>query len=323
MHRLAFGKGFHAMSDFASALQAALGQHPKQISPKYFYDAKGSALFDRICDLPEYYPTRTEQAILAAHLPAMAECIGAHAQLVEFGAGSLVKIRRLLDALYAAGLAPDAYVPIDISTEHLIRAAEDLKQQYPALAVTPLALDYTQAFSLPVAATSSPARPIGFFPGSTLGNFSKTEAAQFLTQTARSLQGGGLLLGVDLVKDERILHAAYNDAAGVTAAFNMNLLLRANAELGSNFDVNYFEHDAFYNQAEQRIEMHLRSTRAQTVSLLGQAYDFAAGESLHTENSCKYTLEGLHDLALRTGFEPVAHWEDERSWFSVQWWRAK
>ncbi len=299
---------------FVADLRHMLSRHPRAIAPKYFYDAEGSALFDRICDLPEYYPTRTELGILRDHAPAMARLIGPGADIVEFGAGSLTKVRLLIDALDA----PARFVPIDISGDHLAAAAARLRQDHPALAVQPLAADYTRPFALPPAA----GRRIGFFPGSTLGNFDPGEALAFLTMARRLLQGGGLLLGVDLVKDPAILHAAYNDAAGVTAAFNLNLLRRANTEAGTDFDVGAFHHYAFYNAPLQRIEMHLVSRREQRIRLGDEHFAVPEGGSIHTESSHKFTVDGLRALARRAGFVPKAVWTDPLRLFSVHWLEA-
>ncbi|HWH72791.1 MAG TPA: L-histidine N(alpha)-methyltransferase [Methylibium sp.] len=296
--------------DFASDLLAALAQRPRRIAPKHFYDAAGSALFERICELPEYYPTRTELALLRRHAREMAECIGADAEIVEFGAGSSRKVRLLLDALRT----PRRFVPIDISAEHLHEAAARLRADYPALEVLPLAADFTRRLTLPPAAGSR----VGFFPGSSIGNFDPDDALAFLRAAAAVLDRG-LLIGVDLVKDPARLHAAYNDAAGVTAAFNLNLLARANRELGADFDLAAFDHYAYYDPRRQRIEMHLVSRRAQTVRLCGQAFGFDAGESLHTENSYKYTVEQFHALAREAGYRPGAVWVDDERLFSVHW----
>jgi dimethylhistidine N-methyltransferase len=298
---------------FARDLVAALSRSPRVISPKYFYDAQGSALFDAICELPEYYPTRTELALLARHADEMALCIGPGADIVEFGAGSSVKVRLLLDALRA----PRRFVPIDISGDHLQAAVQPLARDYPGLAVTPIAADFTRELQLPPALPGS--RRVGFFPGSSIGNFSPGEAAHFLRNAAQWLKGGGLLIGVDLVKDPAVLHAAYNDAAGVTAAFNRNLLVRANGELGADFEPAQFAHYAFYEPRLQRVEMHLVSRRRQSVVLCGRRFEFADGETLHTENSYKFTVEGFRALALEAGFEGGPVWCDRDRMFSVHW----
>jgi dimethylhistidine N-methyltransferase len=214
-------------------------------------------------------------------------------------------------------LQPRRYVPIDISTEHLEAAAEQLGQEHPGLLVLPLAADYTAGVRLPPPLAGAPR--IGFFPGSTIGNFAPAEALQFLRNAARLLRGGGLLLGADLVKDPAVLHAAYNDAQGVTADFNLNLLARANRELGTGFDLGKFWHSAFYNAAQQRIEMHLVSRERQRVELAGELFTIEEGQALHTENSHKFSIEGLRRLARQAGFEPGPAWTDEQGLFSVHW----
>jgi dimethylhistidine N-methyltransferase len=300
---------------FASDMLEGLRARPRSVPPKYFYDAAGSKLFDRICALEEYYPTRTETALLARHAEAIADCIGPDAELVEFGAGSLRKVRLLLAALRA----PRRYVPIDISAEHLQAEATALRAEYPALEVAPLAADFTRGVRLPAGKGTEAARRVGFFPGSSIGNFTPQEAGRFLQAAARLLQGGGLLIGVDLVKDPAVLHRAYNDAQGVTAAFNKNLLVRANRELGASFVLDAFDHYAFYNPAERRIEMHLVSRRGQAVRVAGEFFEFAPGESLHTENSYKYGIESFRSLARSAGFVPGPVWCDDAGLFSVHW----
>jgi dimethylhistidine N-methyltransferase len=304
------------LSEFARDLIAALATRPHAISPKYFYDVEGSRLFDRICELPEYYPTRTELSILAAGVGEMAKLAGSGAEIVEFGAGSLRKVRLLLQAFDA----PARYLPIDISGEHLRDAAGILRAEFTGLEVQPVVADYTQALALPPARGSG--RRIGFFPGSTIGNFTPGEAIAFLERAASVLRGGALLLGADLVKDPQLLHAAYNDAEGVTAAFNLNLLARANRELGANFVLSQFAHHACYNPPLQRIEMHLVSRTRQTVSVAGESFALDEGESLQTENSYKFTIPGLRALAQRAGFRPGPVWTDPARLFSVHWLHA-
>jgi dimethylhistidine N-methyltransferase len=306
-----------ATSAFARDLRAALASRPRAISPKYFYDERGSQLFDAICELPEYYPTRTELAILADHARDMAREMGPHAEIVEFGAGSLRKVRLLLDAMEA----PARYLPIDISGDHLARSAQELQADYPGLDVQPVIADYTQRLLLP-ASLPGAGRRVGFFPGSTIGNFTPEEALHFLEVAGQVLRGGALLLGADLVKDPKVLHAAYNDSQGVTAAFNLNLLERANRELGTRFDARNFAHSAFYNAPRRRIEMHLVSLRAHTVAWGDEAFAFDEGEALHTENSYKFTIDGLRALAAKAGFRPGPVWTDERQLFSVHWLHA-
>jgi dimethylhistidine N-methyltransferase len=302
---------------FAQDLMRALASRPRSISPKYFYDAQGSLLFDRICELPEYYPTRTELRILAGNAAEIAAQMGARAEIVEFGAGSLRKVRLLLDAMDR----PARYLPIDISGEHLAQSAATLQHDYPGLDVQPVVADYTQRLLLPARLPGAGQR-VGFFPGSTIGNFTPREALHFLQVAGQVLRGGALLLGVDLIKDPAVLHAAYNDGQGVTAAFNLNLLARANRELGTRFALDQFAHSAFYNAPHQRIEMHLVSRRRQIIAFAGQDYELDEGETLHTENSHKFTVDGLRELASRAGFRPGPVWTDEDRFFSVHWLHA-
>jgi dimethylhistidine N-methyltransferase len=298
---------------FAQCLVQGLQKTPKEIPCKYFYDAEGSALFDAICELPEYYQTRTETALLTRHAGEIAHLIGAGAEIVEFGAGSLRKVRILLEALER----PAAYSPIDISGDYLGRVARRLAADYPALTLRPVVADFTQDIQIPPLAGLP--RRAGFFPGSTIGNFKPDAAMALLRRMRATLTGGGLLVGVDLVKDPRILHAAYNDAAGVTAAFNKNLLARANRELGADFDPDAFAHYAPYNAALHRVEMYLVSLKRQRVTLCGRQFDFAPGEAVHTEDSHKYTIESFRELAARAGFSPRAVWTDPDRLFALHW----
>jgi dimethylhistidine N-methyltransferase len=303
-----------ARNDFEDSLFTGLHKAPKELPCKYFYDSRGSELFDRICELPEYYPTRTEMALLERHAGEFAELMGSNVDLIEFGAGSLQKVSYLLEALQS----PNAYVPIDISGDYLGDMAAKLMRANPDLAVRPVIADFTKPLRLPM----SGARRIGFFPGSTIGNFTRVEALAFLERAARLLRGGGLLIGVDLVKDPAILHAAYNDSASVTALFNKNILARANTELGADFDLDAFAHYAHYAPVAQRIEMHLISLAAQQVKVGEHVIAFDEGEAIHTENSHKYTLEGFHALAASAGFEPKAMWCDANRLFSLHWLEA-
>ena len=312
--RPSFGTAAQHHSPFFRDMHAALSSVPKRISPKYFYDAQGSALFDQICALPEYYPTRTEMSILQNHAHDMAQCMGVHADIIEFGAGSLQKIRWLLKA----AALPARYVPIDISGEHLQTASSQLQTEFKDLLIQPQISDYTADWILPPALQGAGKRVI-FFPGSTLGNFSPSQAHHFFQQCAQHLPGGALLLGVDLIKAPELLHAAYNDAQDVTAAFNLNLLARANRELGTNFDMTQFAHSAFYNAPLQRIEMHLQSLCAQHVQLDGQRFDFAQGETLHTEYSHKFTLTGVQQAASMAGLQAGPVWTDPLQWFGLLW----
>ncbi len=316
-----------ANAAFARDLLAGLQSEPRSVSPKYFYDLQGSVLFDRICELDEYYPTRTEMALLRRHGREMAECIGAQADLIEFGAGSLTKVRLLLDALAAMRRPPQRLIAVDISAEHLHEGAQRLARDHPGLRVTPLAADFTQGLAWPAPAggggsAAVAGRRVGFFPGSSIGNFAPDEALQFLRMAAKLLRGGGLLVGVDLVKDPALLHRAYNDAQGVTAAFNKNLLARANRELGADFRLDGFDHYAFYEPRLQRVEMHLVSRRPQTVRLQGHQLHFEQGQTVHTENSHKYTVPRFQRLAEDAGFRPGPVWCDDEGLFSVHWLQA-
>ncbi len=303
---------------FRDAVLHGLARTPKSIPPMYFYDAQGSALFEAICELPEYYPTRAETAILRGHAAEIAARLGPAAHLIEYGSGGAQKVRPLLDTLDA----PVAYTPVDISAEYLDAAAQRLAIEYPGIEVTAIVADYSRPFTVP-----SPRRPVrtraALFLGSTIGNFAPDDALSFLRQVARRLAGGGcLLLGADLRKDPNRLHAAYNDAAGVTAEFNLNLLTRINRELAGSFDVTAFDHYAFYDPVLSRIEMHLVSRQAQRVSVAGRIFAFDEGESLHTENSYKFTIEGLQDVARRAGFVPEDVWLDDEKLFSLHLLRA-
>lgn len=301
-------------ADFLLDLKQGLARQRKSISPKYFYDAAGSALFDQICVLPEYYPTRTELSILQRHAREIALHLGPRAEILEFGAGSMQKVRVLIDSMDR----PARYIPIDISGEHMHEAASKIAIAYPRLDVEPLVADYTQDLLLPPDMPPE-GRRVGFFPGSTLGNFEPMEALRFMRMCARTLQGGALILGADLVKHPDLLHAAYNDAQGITADFNRNVLVRANRELGADFELDQFAHSAFYNAPLQRIEMHLMSTRQQVVHVDGMPFAFAQGETLHTENSYKFTIDGLHQLAQRAGFTPGQVWTDPDNKFCLLW----
>jgi dimethylhistidine N-methyltransferase len=303
-------------SAFAHDALEGLTQTPKSLSPKYFYDAVGSDLFEQITLLPEYYPTRTELGILHDRSGDIAALIPRGAALVEFGAGATTKVRLLLKSCSFA-----AYVPVDISGEFLAAQAGGLRTDFPDLAVHPVAADFTQTFELPEQVRGMP--KVGFFPGSTLGNFEPREASRFLCRAAEILGRDALMvLGVDLEKDEHLLQAAYNDAAGVTAKFNLNLLTRMNRELGANFDVSSFAHRATYNRDEHRVEMHLFSRKAQKIRLCGRTISFAAGESIHTENSYKYSIHRFSALARASGWRLDTSWTDAQGMFSVHVLRA-
>lgn len=290
-----------------------LDRSPKRLPSKYFYDARGSQLFDEICLLPEYYLTRTELQIMEQSAPAMAEVIGPRAIVIEYGSGTSLKTRILLDALDE----PRAYLPVDISHDHLQRAAVAVADDYPDLRVVPLPADFTHAFDLPDEVAHSEHRLV-YFPGSTIGNFRPRQALKLLEQIRGQCgDEGGLLLGIDLVKDAGILHAAYNDAAGVTATFNLNLLLRINRELRGDFDLDAFRHEAIWNEQQSRIEMHLRSRCEQTVTIGDEEIEFARGETICTEFSHKYTLNRIERMADRSGFSLNHLWTDAREWFGV------
>jgi dimethylhistidine N-methyltransferase len=296
---------------FAADVLAGLTATPKRLPPKYFYDSVGSELFERITRLPEYYPTRCELAILNEHARDIAALIPSGAALIEFGSGASTKTRILLGTAHLA-----AYVPVDISADFLREQADGLRDEYPAVAMLPIAADFSRPFDLPESVETLPRA--GFFPGSTIGNFEPHEAAAFLRHAGRILGPGAIfIVGVDLVKDPQILKKAYNDSLGVTAQFNLNLLARINRELGANFDLASFEHHAFFNRERSRIEMHLASLKRQRVRMLGECIDFRVGETIHTENSYKYSLESFGALARGAGWSSVAVWTDSDGFFSV------
>lgn len=291
---------------------AGLSAHPKRLPPKYFYDAAGSDLFEQITQLPEYYPTRSEMEILDAHAADIAKLIPEGAALIEFGSGSTRKARLLLKQLPQLG----AYVPVDISGDYLRQETAALRQDFPKLNVVPVEADFTKPFSLPDSIAALPRA--GFFPGSTLGNFEPHEASAFLRHAGNMMgKDSVLILGVDLIKAPALLNAAYNDAAGVTAQFNKNLLVRINRELGADFDLSAFAHHAFFNAHKSRIEMHLVSARRQKVKIDGVSFMFRAGETIHTECSYKYSIDSLRCLARGTGWDPLHVWTDAAGYFSV------
>jgi dimethylhistidine N-methyltransferase len=301
-----------AANEFAEAVIDGLSSSPKTLPCRYFYDARGSELFEAITDLPEYYPTRTETAILAAHASDIADRIPDGAILVEFGSGSSRKTELLL----AEMLDLAAYVPIDVSDSALAGAKQRLEARFPALHVHPIVGNFNDEIVYPYDLESRP--KVGFFPGSTIGNLTPEEATQLLAGMARALgPHGRLVIGVDLKKDPHALVSAYNDAAGVTAAFNMNLLARINRELRATFDLTQFRHDAVYNPREGRIEMYLVSERAQQAGVIGRTFAFAKGERIHTENSYKYTVDEFQNLARDAGWQPEEVWTDRDALFSV------
>jgi len=300
---------------FLADALAGLRQPSKTLPCKYFYDAEGSKLFDQICTLPEYYPTRTELGILRAHAAEMARCLGPELLLIEYGSGSSVKTRLLLDRL----ARPSAYVPVDISREHLFETALALRLDYPQLAVLPVCADFSAPFAPPRALRPALRRAV-YFPGSTIGNFSEAGAVALMAGVARLVgPGGAFLVGVDLKKDPRVLERAYDDAAGVTAAFDRNLLARMNRELDADFDLRRFSHRAVWVPAASRIEMHLVSDVEQVVHLDGVEIHFARGESICTEHSHKYTRTGFARLARRAGLAVRRVWTDRAARFSVQY----
>jgi dimethylhistidine N-methyltransferase len=300
---------------FREEVLQGLQKTQKELPSKFFYDERGSQLFEQICGLDEYYLTRTELGIMRDHAGEMAELLGPQCLLVEYGSGSSTKTRLLLNHLPQ----PAAYVPIDISKEHLIEAASALADAYPELEVLPVCADYTTDFALPVP-TMPATRTVVYYPGSTIGNFDHEPAQRFLQHIAQVCKvGGGLLIGVDLRKDPGKLHHAYNDWEGVTAAFNLNLLVRINRELGADFDLDQFRHYAFYNPRVGRVEMHLVSLQDQEVHLGQDKFAFAIGESIWTESSYKYSLDLFAAMAESAGFRVEQLWTDSRQLFSVQY----
>lgn len=305
-----------AGDSFAADVIAGLSAEPKSVPPKYFYDLAGSALFERITRLPEYYPTRCEIGILEDNAPAIASMFPPGCALIEFGSGSSRKARILL----SAAATVEAYVPVDISGDFLQQDLTQLKRDLPHLTVHPLVEDFTRPFAIPPDLAALPR--VGFFPGSTIGNFEPEEAARFLRHIGAVLGPGSLLVvGIDLVKDEATLNRAYNDAEGVTAKFNLNLLARIDRELNADIDLAAFQHQAFFNREFSRIEMHLVSTRRQQVHINGVTIDFRAGETIHTENSYKYTVESFRAMARGSGWSPIEVFTD--GMFSVHALRAE
>jgi len=302
--------------DFLDAILSGLSHPQKSIPSKFFYDETGSQLFEEICNLDEYYPTRTELGILDQYKSEIAALAGPRCHLAEFGSGSSIKIQTLMQALES----PLGYIPIDISREHLAQSAASFARLFPETAVTAICTDYTSEFELPAI---DEGQYVGFYPGSTIGNFTPDDARLFLKRVKNILNGGGFIIGVDLVKDTAVLNAAYDDAKGITAAFNKNLLTRCNRELGSNFDLSAFTHRAFFNEVASRIEMHLVSTRQQHVEIAGETFKFEKYETIHTENSYKYTLDGFQTLARSSGFAPVDVWTDDKELFSVHYLAAR
>lgn len=307
-------------TDVLTEVLAGLKQRPKTLSPKFFYDKKGSQLFDRITRLPEYYPTRTEIGILTQYQQKIADSI--HQQLgdtdsqkeialIEYGSGNGEKIQRLMEAL-----KPSLYVPLEISRQHLLDSVKQIRQRYNWLDIHAICVDYGNHWPLPEVLQHIPR--LAFFPGSTIGNFDPKEAQRFLSRIAETVgPQGGLLIGVDLKKDERILNRAYNDDQGITAQFNLNMLHHLNHTLAADFHPEHFQHQAFYNPEKGRIEMHLECTMAHQIRLNGEVIEFARGERIHTENSYKFAIDEFHQLAANAGFRPQNVWTDPDQLFSV------
>lgn len=298
---------------FLNDVLSGLSQPQRSLPCKYFYDQRGSQLFDQICELDEYYPTRTELNIMQQFAPEMGQQIGRGAMLIEFGSGSSIKTRLLLNELPA----PIAYVPVDISSEHLHATADRLADAYPQLEVLPVCADFTQDFELPTAERPETHDAV-YFPGSTIGNLEPQEATKLLVRIADLCgQGGGLLIGIDLQKDVRVLEAAYNDSQRVTAEFNLNLLHRINRELGGDFQVHRFQHNAEYDSASNRIVMSLESTCRQTATVNGNRFEFERGDRICTEYSHKYAIEDFAKVASRAGLTLRQSWLDENRYFAV------
>ena len=298
------------LDDFSNEILAGLSKPQKTLPPKFFYDERGSQLFTEITRQPEYYPTRTETKLLSDHAGEISELIGEDFLLIEYGSGSSEKIRILLDSL-----RPSLYAPLDISRDYLAWAAEALGREYPWLEVHATCVDFTVEFELPF---ESEKRHVSFFPGSSIGNFERGEAAAFLGRI-RSLVGddGGLLIGVDMKKDVGVLNDAYNDKRGITADFNLNILEHINREYGADFNLSQFTHEASYDVEQGCIQMFLVSTCCQSVSVSGRDFEFAEGEKIHTENSHKYNVDEVLEMSVGAGFLKAKTWLDEDELFGV------
>lgn len=308
-----------AQDVFLADVVAGLSAEPKRLPCKYFYDETGSKLFERICELPEYYPTRTELKIMRSQAESMARHIGPRAMLVEFGSGSSIKTRTLLDHLHE----PAAYVPVDISRQHLQESADRLSARYPDVDVLPVCADFTAPFELPEPPTEAE-KIVVYFPGSTIGNFERAEAQRLLASMADLCDpSGGVLIGIDLQKEPEVIEAAYNDSQGVTAKFNLNLLRRINTELGADFDLEAFRHRAVYNAAAGRMEIFLVSRPDQVVHLAERKFTFAAGEAICTEYSHKYTPAGFAQMASSASLTLQRTWTDSQHWFAVLYLQAE
>ncbi|UCC57313.1 MAG: L-histidine N(alpha)-methyltransferase [Gammaproteobacteria bacterium] len=305
--------GFPAETDFSRDVISGLRKSPPSIPPKYFYDTEGSRLFEAICEQPEYYLTRTEIELLECYVGEISGLVGSGCYLIEPGSGNCEKVRLLVDSL-----RPRSYIPIDISSEHLKLSAARLADSYPWLDIQPMTGDITDTLVLPCIPEN--ARRVVFYPGSSIGNFEPEEARSFLGSLARIAgRGGALVIGVDLQKNTQRLNAAYNDACGITAAFNRNLLQRINRELDANLDIEAFDHRAFYNQNENRMEMHLVSNCRQSFHVDGHRFELEDGDHIHTENSYKYTIEQFQTLATAAGFAACRVWSDAEALFSLHY----
>lgn len=290
-----------------------LSRKQKAIPPKFLYDEEGSIIFEKICELPEYYPTRAEKEILRNHGSEICKLMGEDVLLIEPGSGNGEKVRLLLRKL-----SPKAYIPIEISEEVLGRMTDELREEFPLLDVIPICGDFTQNIELPTYLQGEAMKRVIFFPGSTIGNFNPHDAISFLIEMSSVLhEGGGFLIGVDLKKDERVIQRAYDDSAGVTAAFNLNLLRRLNREMGASFEIQNFHHEAFYNQEMGRIEMHLKSKCQQEVKVGEAVILFKEGETIHTENSYKYSTDEFTELAASAGLHLKKYWKDSKKLFCV------
>ena len=300
-------------NDFLNDVIEGLSQNPKTLKPKYFYDNRGAQLFTEICTTPEYYPTRTEIKILNQNAEDIASQIGDNTALIEYGSGALEKIKILLNFLNE----PVGLIPVDISEDQLFASAKNLENLYPDLEILPVAADFTKPIPIP-GFSHPPKKHVAFFPGSTIGNFEPDLAIQFLEGVTKTIGFDGLLLiGFDLKKDIETLLAAYDDQQGITASFNKNLLSRINDELGGNFNLDTFEHVARYNENKGRIEMHLKSTTEQTVSINKELFEFLEGETIHTENCYKFTKESFTAMSSKAGLYPVKTWTDDQNLFAV------
>jgi dimethylhistidine N-methyltransferase len=300
-----------AITAVQTELAAGLQARNAIISPKYFYDGIGSLLFEAICELPEYYPSRTETGIFSRHISEMAQVIGSASTLIDLGAGNCAKAARLFSQLH-----PQQYVPVDISAGHLEDAVLRLQQRFPHIEMTAVALDFSVSWQLPDEVRAD--KRLFFYPGSSIGNFDTEHALHFLRQLRAACNtDGGILIGVDLIKDSALLDAAYDDALGVTAAFNLNALRHINRLLGSDFEVRDWQHLAFFNPQLSRVEMHLQARQDICVRWPSGERQFAKGERIHTENSYKYTVPSFLALLEQAGFGHARHWSDPANWFSV------